>query len=179
MLPAVFVTLLPVMPPSAARCVMFPEHWVAQFTLFLGQIAATKAERFLGGISVFDGKARSTRRVSDSLTRMGNIPTLSMDVENDPRENILDSTGVLIFLDALAHLLCESLVWMAPPCKTWSFMNSSKHERSRTQPMGHVLLPAVRQANLAADFVASAVRAATSAGALAMVALLFPQYITI
>lgn len=177
MLRPVFVTLLPVMPPSAARHVMFPEHWVAQFTLFLGQIAATNSERFLGGISVFDGKARSTRRVSDALTRVGNIPTLSVDVENDPRESILESTGVLIFLDALAHLACESLLWMAPPCKTWSFMNSSKHQRSRGQPMGHVLLPAVRQANLVADFVASAVRAATSAGEYAMVALLYPQYI--
>ena len=156
--------LLPVMAPTAARDVMFPEHWVGQFTLFLGQIAATGAERFVGGISVFDGKARSTRRVSDALTRVGNIPTLSMDVENDSRQSILGSTGILIFLDALAHLLSESLLWMAPPCKTWSFMNSSKHERSRTQPMGHVLLPAVRQANAAADFVASAVRAATSQG---------------
>ena len=149
-----------VMPPMASRTVVFPALWLAAFLLFR-ELHTAKEDLFLGAISTFDGTPRPGR-LSDHLTAAG-IQALSFDVMNSLKQNVLDMTGVQVWLDALARLAPDSLVWLCPSCSSWGWLPRSVSGRSHADPLGRDGAW-VYAANQTAEFLCRAMLAATSIG---------------
>ena len=151
------------MPPMQTGKVDFPEDWSSSFDACQASMSGPVV---LGGLSVFDGAPRKTRRISESMSASG-LPTMSMDVsnptENSTEQDILQEAGEATFLANLASLKKDSLVWLAPPCKSWGFLPRSQTKRSKRNPRG-ASLAWVLQGNEQAEFVAKALLAATFLG---------------
>ena len=149
------------MPPMQTGKVEFPEDWRPTF-----EMCRNGTRLVIGGLSVFDGLPRPTRRISEALRAKG-LPTGSMDIRNDTddpdSENVLEVTGQNMFLEHLAALQKDSLLWLAPPCKSWGFLPRSVSGRSKSKPHG-VNTAWVYQGNEQANFVERALLAATCEG---------------
>lgn len=156
------------MPPMKTGKVDFPEDW----ELLFGLRRQIRSEPLvLGGLSVFDGLPRSSRRISEALAAKG-LVTASIDIRNptdDPSaQNILEEAGLTMFLEHLASLEKDSILWLAPPCKSWSFLPRSVSRRSKANPHG-ASSAWVDLGNQHAKFVEQALLAATSQGTAEMV----------
>ena len=156
------------MPPMKTGKVDFPEDW----ELLFGLRRQIRSEPLvLGGLSVFDGLPRSSRRISEALAAKG-LVTASIDIRNptdDPSaQNILEEAGLTMFLEHLASLEKDSILWLAPLCKSWSFLPRSVSRRSKANPHG-ASSAWVDLGNQHAKFVEQALLAATSQGTAEMV----------
>jgi hypothetical protein len=152
------------MPPGARHHVAVPPMWVPAIALFVGMCGSAgdgSRRRMLGAISAFDGTPRDGR-MSQCLVEEG-LPCISFDQCNNPKQDLLELAGVQMFLDALCRLLPDSLLWMAPVCSSFVWMNRSGNGRSIARPEGR-LSSSVAQANEMAEFVANAMLAATALG---------------
>jgi len=110
---------------------VFPEQWQPVFQIFDQQ----NKEKIHGALSCFDGKPRPEGRLSDALSAAG-IPCFSLDVRNHPKQDLTQSYGVQMFLDGLSRLQPRSLLWFAPPCSTYEWINRGTSGRTRELPEG-------------------------------------------
>ena len=157
------------MPPLAASDVDIPTEWRDRVHALLQTWRQKQRQRgrspsILGAISLFDGRPRPWR-LSDCLQE-ASIPCVSIDVRNSLDQDILSEAGTDYFLGCLVKLAPNSLLWMAPECSTWIWLNRTNNQRSLDQPQGETTSAAVHQANLTADFVARALKLATNRGQL-------------
>ena len=157
------VAALPNMVQSLAT---FPKMWLAYFVWLLDRTSDVQKQP--GCISVFDGRPRDEMsRISDQL-RLHGIPSYSMDVMNPcPLSKVQDvscTIGIQQFLIMLARMAKNGLVWMAPPCGSFTqFMSRSVHQRSRVNPYGR-FSDFVCQGNDMAEFCARAMMACAALG---------------
>ena len=155
------------MPPVAASDVDVPAEWRDKVNILL-QIWQKKQRQhgrnssILGAISLFDGRPRDWR-LSACLQQAG-VPCVSIDVRNSLDQDILSETGRDYFLGCLMKLAPNSLLWMAPECSTWIWLNRVHNQRSLDRPQGELTSSSVHQANQTAAFVARALKLATSRG---------------
>ena len=155
------------MPPVAASDVDVPAEWRDKVNILL-QIWQKKQRQhgrnssILGAISLFDGTPRDWR-LSACLQQAG-VPCVSIDVRNSLDQDILSETGRDYFLGCLMKLAPNSLLWMAPECSTWIWLNRVHNQRSLDRPQGELTSSSVHQANQTAAFVARALKLATSRG---------------
>lgn len=145
--------------------VEFPAAWMPFFLWFLSQTYEDQKQP--GCISVFDGEPREKKsRISDQMIRHG-TPAFSLDIMNGGKcQDMSTSIGVQQFLVMLARMAINGLVWMAPPCSSFTnFMSRSVHQRSMWNPLGH-LSDFVCLGNDMAEFCAKAMLACCSQGSL-------------
>ena len=146
------------MPPMMSKMVAFPADWLPVYTLFKEH----RSCQAWAVISCFDGRPRP-KRISGACEDAG-LLSWSLDTRNSPKEDLAESIGIQKFLDALSQCANDSLLWLAPECCTWVWVNRYSSGRRENRVQG---LPSMRviQANtLAGVFVARAILAATAAG---------------
>ena len=155
------------MPPVAAFDVDVPAEWRDKVNILLQIWQKKQRQRgrnssILGAISLFDGRPRDWR-LSACLQQAG-VPCVSIDVRNSLDQDILSETGRDYSLGCLMKLAPNSLLWMAPECSTWIWLNRVHNQRSLDRPQGELTSSSVHQANQTAAFVARALKLATSRG---------------
>ena len=140
-----------------SRMVPFPTDWLPVYTLF----KEIRNKQVLAVISCMDGRPRP-KRISGACEDAG-LVAWSLDTRNSPKEDLTKSCGIQKFLDALSQSAVDSLVWLAPECCTWVWINRHSSGRRENRIEG---LPSSRvlQANEVARSVALAILAATAAG---------------
>ena len=140
----------------------FPILWLPYFTWECDHVA--DEQRKPGCISVFDGAPRNKRsRISDQCCRHG-IPAYSMDIMNPKTQDVSTMLGVQHFLCMLARMAKGGLVWLAPPCSSFTqFMSRSVHQRSSFNPLGR-MSDFVCSGNDLAEFCANAMLACNDTG---------------
>lgn len=153
--------------PKPEVVVEFPVAWLPFFTWFMAN--TREDQKRPGCISVFDGEPREkASRISDQMSRHG-IASYSMDIQNPTQpggktQDISTAVGVQLFLVMLARTSINGLVWMAPPCSSFTnFMSRSVHRRSVFNPLGH-FSDFVCLGNEMAEFCALAMLACFSRG---------------
>lgn len=150
------------MAPSAWGRVRMPSAAAWVYMVGLVHMLDAGHEQVVGCISVFDGVERPGR-MSNMLQAAG-LPCFSMTREsNSLKQDVSQPEGVQHFLQLLALLAPNSLLWLAPPCNSWIFMSSSVHRRSPREPLGSPDAW-VDYHNGLAEFTAMAILAATSVG---------------
>lgn len=113
--------------------------------------------RDLDLVEVFAGKAAITR----AFARAG-LASRAFDLENSDKENILHMDGLMRALSLVLRLKVGGLLWAAPPCQMWTWMSSSVHRRTKSNPRGNRSLPKVREANNIARITAGLIKLAVS-----------------
>lgn len=156
------------------RFVMPPALWMA-VVLFFQERNRDKVK--LSVMSVFDGRPRQGR-ISDASEAVG-LTGYSLDQKNDPKQDMSLNCGVQMFIDGIARMAVESLLWLAPECSSWVWVCWSTTGRRTNRP-GGVPSSAVLAANHLAEFVARALLLATYLGLSAggfkhQKSILFPQ----
>ena len=136
-----------------------PEHWDPAYQLFL---KAAKEDQRCGIISVFDGRPRPGR-LSEAFKNIG-LLAFSLEQKNSPKQDMLSQPGIQMFLDALSRCRANSLLWLAPECSSWVWVNWATSGRRAHRPEG-LHSSCTMEANRLAEFTAFALQAATAAGA--------------
>ena len=146
------------MPPMMSKMVAFPADWLPVYELF----KEVRSRQLPAVISCFDGCPRP-KRISGACEDAG-LLSWSLDIRNSPKEDLGEDIGIQKFLDALSQCAHDSLLWLAPECCTWVWINRHSSGRRENRVQG---LPSrrVMQANTLANvFVSRAILAATAAG---------------
>ena len=105
-----------------------PDWWVA---MLMTASAPALRKTALVGVEIFAGKAE----LSGACSRLVG-PMESFEIENSPRENILNSDGVLYLMELLLRIRTKGLTWLGTPCKSWVCLSRSFTRRSLLQPAG-------------------------------------------
>ena len=82
------------------------------------------------------------------------IPGVTDVDESDATENIMTKAGFMKALGAVLQLKKGGLLWMAPVCSSFVFMNSSNCKRSILRPQGNTAYAPVREGNFMASIAA-------------------------
>ena len=145
------------MPPMMSKHVQFPDEWLPCYTLFKER----RGRQVLAALSAFDGRPRP-KRISGAFQDAG-LMEWSLDRRNSPKEDMGQDVGIQKFLDALSQCDQDSLLWLAPECCTWVWIN--RHSSGGREDRVHGTLSSrVLEANSIAWIVARAILAATAAG---------------
>lgn len=105
-----------------------PAWWVA---MLMTASATALRKTTLVGVEIFAGKAELSGAFSRLVGPMG-----SFEIENSPRENILNSDGVSYLMELLLRIRTKGLTWLGTPCKSWVCLSRSFTRRSSLQPAG-------------------------------------------
>ena len=91
------------------------------------------------------------------------LPSKAMDIERVPgmtdgngpeSENILSRAGFMNSLKAVLAIQPGGLLWMAPVCSSWVFLNSCNCQRSKEHPEGSTGYKPVQEGNRMASMAA-------------------------
>ena len=150
----------------------FPALWLPVFEWLLSRVEG-HVERVVGGISVFDGRKRQDQsRISDAMTA-GGCPCYSLDEAESRKQDVVSGDGVLCFLRMLTRMIPKSLLWLAPPCSSWTnFISRASHQRSREWVYGRNSAWTAH-GNACAEFCARAILAAAARGLPGLKALVY------
>ena len=105
-----------------------PSWWVE---MLMKASVAARRKAVLLGVEIFAGKAQ----LSSAFCRLAG-PMETFEIENSPRENILNSDGVLYLMQLLLRIQVKGLTWLGTPCKSWVCLSKSWTRRSVLQPAG-------------------------------------------
>ena len=97
-----------------------------------------------GGMTIFELNRYGCRAMSSSL--LSNIGRAIFTVD-DPHQDILRDDCFADIVWAVWLCVPASLLWIAVPCNTWGYLNSSNTMRSKQRPSGNIKDPKVRAHN--------------------------------
>ena len=84
----------------------------------------------------------------------GRIPGVTDDDKSEETENIMTKCGFMKALQAVLQLRDGGLLWMAPVCSSFVFMNSVKCQRTVRRPAGDTAYMPVKEGNFMACIAA-------------------------
>ena len=106
----------------------------------------TPSLRVIRNLDVVEGFAGSARIAGAALQK--GLRAVALDREFAGHMDILTDAGWLVWLTALLRLRRGGLLWLAPQCSTWVWMNRKSSGRSAENPLGFTGRPTVDEGNL-------------------------------
>lgn len=148
------------MPPLATNMALFPAAWLVPFMYLLSTADTRPAP---SAISAFDGMPRENPGRLSAFLKEWEIPCDSFDIRNSEKQDCTLDCGTQVFLQMLAQVALESLLWLGPPCCSWIWISRNSHKRSRLNLYGSGSDWTQHHYQIAL-FVANAILAATARG---------------
>ena len=109
--------------------------WMVACCFFVGvqRIRAMSCahRRFLGVIECFAGEGEITKACASSRLRVK-----AFDIDYDDAHDVETDRGFLLWLETLMFLRPGGLLWMAPVCSSWAWINNHTSGRTRFEPWG-------------------------------------------
>ena len=91
---------------------------------------------------------------------------IGMDREHGPEQDIGNVVGLKFLVRSIMRLKAGGLLWLAPPCKNWIFLSSSRRKRKYSNGfLGEKQDGPIREANSLLYILAGCIRLAVSRGA--------------
>ena len=76
---------------------------------------------------------------------------LTFDLEANAAHNMLSVAGFLCALQRTLRVCRRGLLWCGTPCRSFTWVSTSRHKRSRTNPFGNTGLSFVQIGNILAS----------------------------
>jgi hypothetical protein len=90
---------------------------------------------------------------------------IGMDREHGPEQDIGNMVGLKFLVRSIMRLKAGGLLWLAPPCKNWIFLSSSRHKRKQSNGyLGQKQDGPIKEANSLLYILAGCIRLAVSRG---------------